>query len=381
MINTKAKADIIRRIRASKTFSKASTSSALLNYLFEASQKGIDLKEASIELDFFGKLSKGNNPRVRVNIYNLRKKLDQYYTNEGKREKWQVHIDKGQYQLSFHHKSSSTPLYKRIKPQTIVPYAIALIILIFYTLSITPPKKPAIWPPFLSNTKPCNVFIGDVFGVMGPTATGANGWNRDYSINSLEQLYDFCDENPELKDQLKPANYTYTTGMAVYSVQNIQKLFLPYKKDFNIRFTTQSSIADVKSGNSIYVGPIKNNNKFLDFFNDNNPHFAIKNSRLYFSNHTAKKDTAFALDSEGTTEEYAIVSRIPGPDNSDLFIFFSDHGIGTRSTVEYFTNKDSISTFHNKYLQSNQYFTAVFLAKGKDRTNTSLKLIMVDTFN
>ena len=76
-ISTEKKRLTLDKIRKSETFSKAPTSSSMLQYLFEETLKGTDLKEKLIEIDFFGesKNSDKSNPRVRVNIYNLRKKL------------------------------------------------------------------------------------------------------------------------------------------------------------------------------------------------------------------------------------------------------------------------------------------------------------------
>jgi len=138
----------------------------------------------------------------------------------------------------------------------------------------------------------------------------------------------------------------------------------------------QSTIADIKDGNSIYIGPLKNNNKFIHFFNEENPYFKIDGDKLLFSNHTSLQDTVLNLVSDGREADYSIVSKILGPDNSEQFIFFSNHDIGVRSTVEYFTNTDSIEDFTEKYLESKDNFTAIFLTKGVNRNNTDLELIL-----
>lgn len=379
-IPTDKKRELVAKIRKSKTFSKAPTSSAMLQYLFEETLKGTDLKEKVIEIDFFGDSENAdkNTPRVRVNIYNLRKKLLKYYENEGGKETYKIAIEKGQYLVNFELQHPKQHYFKISKLSTIIPYALLLIVLLTFTIYNLPKKAPLMWRPFLNNTnKNTTLFVGDVFGIMGTTATGNYGWNRDYSINNLEEFYQFCEDKPEIANNIEPANYPYTNGMAAVSTQKLTLLFKDYNKEFNIRFSSQNSIADIKEGNSIYIGPIKNNNKFVHFFNEENPYSKIVQDRLLFTNHPTIKDTVINLISDGSKSDYAIVSKISGPDNSEQFIFFSNHDIGVRSTVEYFTNSDSINYFTDKYLQSKTHFTAVFLSKGMSRTNTDLELIWV----
>ncbi len=376
------KQELIQKIRKSKTFAKAPTSSSLLQYLFSATLEGIHLKESIIDIEFFGTSANSDkeSPRVRVNVYNLRKKLLSYYENEGENDPWVVEIEKGQYQISFTKKYQKPKITDKLKLTNTLPYVVIIILLCLLTLHYLPHQKPAIWNNFLTKDKPTNLFIGDLFGVIGQTPTGGIGWNRDFEINSLEEFYALCERKPELKDKLKPANYTSCTGMAALSAQHFQSLFQSYKKDFSIRFCSQSSISEIKEGNAIYVGPIKNNNQFISFFNEGNPYLKISNTSLQLTNHPSIKDTVFNINLSGETLEYAIVSKIPRPDKTEHFIFFSQHDYGVSATVEYFTNTDSLVHFNDKYLSEKEYFTAVFMVKGKERTNTDLELKLVVNF-
>lgn len=70
------KQDIVLKVKQSDTFKNAPTSMALLQYLFDATSTGEQLKESIIDIEFFGSnnTSDKTTPRVRVNVYNLRKK-------------------------------------------------------------------------------------------------------------------------------------------------------------------------------------------------------------------------------------------------------------------------------------------------------------------
>ncbi len=380
MLTDDEKKEILTRLLNQPVFIKSPASSVLLQYLVNASINRIDVKEATIALDLFGEKfdTEKSNARVRVSVYHLRKKLSAYYENEGKDDSWRIVISKGQYRAEFI-RNHKTGRLLGLKDYLIYGLSALLVLIILIAVFILlPPGKPVFWKSFFSNGKPTTLFIGDSFGVMGKTETGSVGWIRDYNINDLEDFYAFCEKHPELKDQLYPANYNYTTGMAADATKLISYLFYRDGKNFAIRFSSNSSYSDIKEGNAVYVGPIKNNNKFIHFFNEGNPRFKIRNGQLIFSGDRLHAPQTFGLTLEGLDFEYAIVSRLPGPEHTEQFIFFSDHDIGVKATVEYFTDTDSLKAFCSRYLKGkNVPFTALFETRGIERTNMSLKPIVV----
>lgn len=374
------KKQLLERILKQHTFTKSPTSSVLLEYLVNAAIEEIDIKETTIGVDLLGKKfdAEKGNARIRVNMYNLRKKLDSYYDEEGKDDPWRIVIPKGQYHLEFVINKSKTTSVNR-KNYWIVGLFVALVLSWGIFLINNRNPTPTMWLAFFDNGKPTTLFIGDSYGFMGPTGLGHVGWVRDYSINNLDNLYDFLEKHPELKDSLYPANYFYTTGMAAYASKEIAGLFQKHHADFSIRFTSNSNYSDIIGENSIYAGPIKNDNKFIRFFNEENSRFKIiNNSELHYLGDAEQRDTTFQLALEGLEFEYTIVSRLEGPKQTAQFIFFSDHDIGVKATIEYFTNPDSIQAFNNRYFNGQDVpFTALFETWGIERTNTNLKAILV----
>lgn len=381
-LNNSQKQEIVTKIRKSNTLKNAPTSSALLQYLHDATLKDTVLKEGVIDIEFFGskEIEDKNNPRVRVNVYNLRKKLVAYYEEEGKNELWQLAIKKGQYKVSFIKSEVYSKPNLKINWSQVIPY-IGLLIAVGFIISFTrTPEAPKIWKNFLNSKDQSNLFIGDHFGISGNTITNGMGWTRDFNINTTNEFYKLLDEQPELREQIKPSQYSYSTRMSAITTQKLQGLYQYYEKAFDIRFSTQTSIPEIKESNAIYVGPTKNKNQFLTFFNEGNPYCEIENDTLNIRNHPTIKDSIFSLNSKTTTEEYAIVSKYPSIGNKEHFVFFSQHDIGVSATVEYFTNLDSIKQFEKSHLKGSDYFTAIFKVKGFNRTDTDLKLVEVITF-
>lgn len=378
----KEKQDIVLKIRGSKTFSNATTSSALLQYLHDATINGNNLKEGVIDMEFYGskEFVEKSNPRVRVNVYNLRKKLSAYYEEEGRSDLWKLQIDKGQYSVSFIKMQQSKIVINKLSWKLAIPYTglIGAILVIIFTN--IPPKTPVLWRSFFTNNKPINLYIGDAFGFIGNTITGRKGWSQDYGINNIEEFYTFIDKNPDLKDIIQPAKFTFATAMASISTQYLQQFFQEHHQAFSIRYSSRSSVAEISEGNSMYIGTFHNDNKFINFFNNADPYFKITSNFLILSNHPQLRDTAFNIFISGDLQEYAVVSKYPGVGDTEHFVFFSQHDIGVSATVEYFTNADSLQNFTQTYLKDKKYFTAVFNVQGQDRINTGLNLEMIATY-
>ncbi|WP_338237773.1 helix-turn-helix domain-containing protein [Persicobacter diffluens] len=385
MISTEEKLRITERIIESKTFRNAPTSSAILRFLVQANIEDRFLKEGIIDMEFFGGKPQDtkNNPRVRVNIYNLRKKLNTYYENEGAKEEWQAIIDKGQYSLKFEKKIKEDPKTKlekksfRFNHWSLLLWAVSSLVLVWYHFPAQPPK---IWKAFFDNGHSTSLYIGDAFGFTGQTISGQAAWIRDFKINSLEDYYQLIKENPQLEASTNPANYTYATRMAENATHDLSRWFANWQNDFEIKYASKSRFSDIKKDNTLYVGRLKDQRNFIYLFNEGNPHFSVKQKMIDFVNHPQLPDTTFQLIQYNPETDYALVSRMPGPNKTAQFFFFSDHDIGVMATVEFFTNPDSLESFQRKYLQGQEYFTAIFRAKGRERINLDLETLMVVGF-
>ncbi|WP_075590859.1 hypothetical protein [Labilibacter marinus] len=382
MLSEEKKLEITERIVKSDTFKNAPTSIAILRYLVQANIEERELKEGIIDIEFFGAKadSDKSNPRVRVNIYNLRNKLTKYYGAEGAGELWHLKIEKGQYSLEFekqqiNRKQISTSRYKQV-----LPYFLLVVTLAAFVFSKLPDSAPRIWKGFIKNEHNTNLFIGDAFGYGGQTISGLKGWTRDFSVNSPEEYYKMIEENPALKDMTTLADFNYSTRMAENATHHLSRFLTQWGKDFEIKYATQTSFLDIKDGNTIYVGRLKDQTNFVYLFNEANPYFKIEDMMVEFSHHPSIKDTNIVVKSDYKSSDFTIVSRFTGANNTEQFLFFSDHDIGVMATVEFFTNTDSLKAFTQMYLKDKTSFTALFKAKGKERTNLKLETIMVVPF-
>jgi hypothetical protein len=382
MLSNEKKNALCEKIVESELFQKSPKSSALLKYLVKASIAGDFLKEDIIDLEFFGDktIADKNSPRVRVNVYNLRKKLDEYYKKDGKEAEWKLLIDKGQYSVRFEKRSLEKKSFEKIKFKNVIPYLLLFALSIAFIFNNLKPEPPVLWQSFFENNKTTSLIIGDVFGIKGKTITGNEGWTRDFNINSVEDYYKFIEKNPELKENTKPANFKYMTGMGAVATQNMAKLFFDLKTNFDLRFYSNTSVEDLKNANIVYVGPHLNTNKITTLFNDFNPYFKIVGNQLTLSNHPKLSSKTYKTFFGEEDRDFSVISKFKGPNNNVCFIFMSNHDIGVKAAIENFTNKDFLKKFNDEQMAGKENFTAIYETYGNDRTNLGFKRMLVVPF-
>ena len=383
MLSNEKKIELTEIILQSKVFQKSPKSSALLRYLVKATIEGTFLKEDVIDFEFFGEKSNfdRNNPRVRVNMYNLRKKIDKYYQTEGKHSHWKLIIEKGQYHVHFENQTKNNTYFKKKYFLKAIPHIGLLIVSTCFLLKLYVKNYPEIWSDFFTNKKETTLIIGDVFGIAGKTITGSGGWTRSYNINNIHQYLELISKKPELEKTTSPSDYSYSSSMGVIASHCLTNLFTKYEKSFDIRFSSSISVEDIKRTNIIYAGPLKNENTFISLFNDSNSNFKITGNKITYIDPVSQKNKFFWLDiGNRGNKDLAIVSKFSGPLNNEVFLFFSNHDLGVKATVEKFTNLDSLKIFNKKHNIGNQNFTAVFVAEGKERTNLKLETLKVIPF-
>ncbi|GGZ38580.1 hypothetical protein GCM10007049_34670 [Echinicola pacifica] len=379
MLSQEKKNSIIEKIIASNSLKNAPTSIALLRYLAQAYRENRDLKESIIDLEFFGgdPVSSKSNPRVRVNIYNLRKRLQAYYEEDGAQDSWKIIIKKGQYGLSFEKTSSKSRFLLPAISIRIFPYLLSAILLGLLIYQGIPNTNPKIWKGFFENNQPTHLYIGDAFGYGGKTISGNEGWTRDFEVNNVEEYYNLVKQDPQLQHTTHSSTFYYSTRMAEYSTYYLSKLFTRHEQDFDIKYATQSTFADFKSGNTIYVGRMKDQKDFIYLFNEANPYVQIHQDRLQLKGHPQLMDSTIIINSTTMERDFTIVAHLPGPYHSEQFYFFSNHDIGVMAAMEFFTNLDSLERFAQKKLTNSPYFTALYMAEGQGRINLKLEEILI----
>lgn len=372
--------DAFERIKSSKLFKRSVLHESILRYLIDQAIEGNDVKEQTIGVDVLNENydTDQKNSKVRVYVYNLRKKLGEYYASTGKNENLIFHIEKGQYNLTI--KENLIKNKKASKPTNInisISIKSALIFLGILILALMAffifkkDRNTYVWESMLSkNNTLCIVADQYVVGVKG------KGKFSIYSeINTNAQLSEFNKEHPEA--DLKQSWFTMTTKMAPYGVHYLDQWFGKFNSSFEIQLESDTQFSDYIKSNIVYIGQSKTMVTSKSIF--------LKNSKMF-----EMMPDGFIYEKDGEIKkfqskikkvdykEFAMVSYQKLDNGNDTFFFVSNHDIGVLATLKMFTSEEKMRVFFKDFPNNKTEFNALFRVDGLQRNDMNCELVALE---
>ena len=342
----------------------------LLRYLAEHSldHPGVALKEYQIATEVLGR-SAGFDPQsdstVRVQAGRLRVKLAEYYAHEGTEDLIVVEIPKGSYALTFHVRPSKAGVQPAISPiadagekreepgRAIRGWAITVLILsvlLAATLSTivsllwqrartpvaasqaVPAAYQIFWSPFVTGPQqPWIIFSNGSF--VGRPETGMRYFNPK------------ADSRAFILDH-------YTGVGEVLAIHQLDHLFSLLNRPVGVKRGALFSLDDARNTDLIFVGSPSENLTLLDIPGtrefifqrlDSGPR---KGDLGVLNVHPLPGEPKIFLATpanQPTTEDYAVVSLLPGLDPSrSILILAGNSTFGTQAAVEYVCRETSL---------------------------------------
>jgi hypothetical protein len=383
----------------------------LLRYLAEHSldHPGTALKEYQIATEVLGRPA-GFDPQsdstVRVQAGRLRVKLAEYYAQQGANDPILVEIPKGSYALSFQLRPSKAefdPGPVRIQqPQKGEPvspsnrgWAIAVIVLsvllassfitsaillsrtrtLLITGSTAPAELQLFWARFVSSPQPPWVIFSNG-SFVGRPETGMRYFNAT------------ADRRSFILDH-------YTGVGEVLAIHQLDRAFELLNRPLRVKRGALFSLDDAKNNDLIFVGSPSENltlgdipgtEEFVFRWLDSGPR---KGDLAVVNVHPERGEQAFFVGTpanQPTTEDYAIVSLLPGLDPSrSILILAGATTFGTQAAVEYVCREDDVKTLLKRLNVSNptdlKPFEAVLHVRIAHGVPVTTDLIAVRTRN
>jgi hypothetical protein len=342
----------------------------LLRYLAEHSldHPGIALKEYQIATEVLGRPA-GFDPQsdstVRVQAGRLRVKLAEYYAHEGPDDPILVEIPKGSYALAFHLRGAKAGVQasppavlqsaakkeeaQRFTRGWVISVAV-FSVLLAASLSTTaillsqrmhmqpatsqaaPAAYQILWNRFLTGPQqPWVIFSNGSF--VGRPETGMRYFNptSDTSAFILDH---------------------YTGVGEVLAIHELDHVFALLNRPIRVKRGALFSLDDAKNNDLIFVGSPSENLTLLDIPGTQEFVFWRLNSGprkgdlAVLNVHPLPGEPKTFLGTpanQPTTEDYAVVSLLPGLDPSrSILILAGDTTFGTQAAVEYVTREASI---------------------------------------
>jgi len=365
----------------------------LLEYLVKSSLSGVIPKEITIAFDVFNieyVHSSKSDSNIRVYVYNLRKKLELYYAEEGKDDHLRFVISKGAYKVNFVHNKNqfwiSTLKWKLLFGLTIavILFNILFGVYKYYLKTDQEFGSNYVWKDILKSNLPVMIIVGDYYLVRDTSFSDRVRYIRDSRINSDADFAEFRDAFPTENVNSVKINHSLFGKFAPYCINDLSNFFASNNKKVEIIMASDFQWHDINDKNIIYVGSFKSLGVLNNLLNNSNFRFNVFPNELEFR--SVKTDSVFhyhSFDSNANNaleSDYAVVTKFPLTNETNILFFISTRDIGLTSMVNYFTNEESLGRFENEYLKSfkNPFFESCFKIMGLQRTAKSIELLHVN---
>jgi hypothetical protein len=348
----------VDRILRSEGLRNAEGLRRLFAYLAEKSLTGAatQLKEYCVGVDVFGKpedYDPQRDPSVRIQAGKLRQKLEEYYLKEGQNDPVFIEFPKGHFQLQFHRRTREAPAaaprwkWKTVALVLAAGWAITLgAFLLPRTFGPGPltPEQRAVWSPLLDEDQPLVLCLGTPLFIKTE-----RGFFRSPQINRWEE----ADESAPL-DWLKAdlasgkamGVHIYTGFGDALAALEIARLVSAAGGSFVVRRSAALNWDELVNANIVFLGPPKYTPRIneipvqMDFVMDRRE---IRNLRPK-PGEPASFQGSWPNDSPYVTEDYALISRIPGLHGRGRYLILSASSTeGTAAAALYVTDPKFVS--------------------------------------
>lgn len=393
----------IDNILHSRDFKDSPVYSNLLKYLVQSAESSQVPKETTIAIEVFGRDTDFNSNKdatVRYHIHMLRKKLDGYYKNEGKRDKIRLVIPKGHYEIKFVQENNIGSQSERwfaifLKHWKTALFLILLFSNLYWILRLDRAERnrqsetladrgDKIWGSFFNNDLPLSIIIGDVF-LLDEYSDEYRRYRQvqDWEIYSEGDLNDFLIHYPNAN--LRKSEITGIPFGGVQNLMDILPVIYQFQNNVTLRLSSVLSLEEIRNQNVIYIGEFSNL-RMLDKMISKTPirYRYRPDERLFIVNETGDTVQTFVRieapyeQKDKYNVDYSVLVKIPGFTHENL-MFIVGFGYGGRlERTELLGDLQLRTAFIDEIHRVNrsvpEYFIAVFEVRSIERTGFSDEL-------
>jgi len=400
MIDHTTKQDLLEKILESKEFCGSKIYKSYLTYLVEATEEGKELKETTIAMEAFGKdahFNPAEDTIVRSHTYNLRKKLETYYYDEGKNDKYRLEIPKGHYEAVFLPSEKRGPTYTGVidfirKRYRLVLIAVLLVFagyLSYKTWMLEQSLKDykiideadPLWSDYLQSELPILIAVGDHFFFDEHDSK----YNdviaiRHGKINSMEDFEELRALYPDI--QLEPTAEPYFPYHSIWSLPPILSILHSANKKPILRKSSALSPQMLDEYNMIFLGSIKTMYILRHTLEKSNFRFQISPHKVFYTTPDSNSAQSFntSLHSAGPNDDLVLAVKLPGPKDNFIFVIASFHSLGAPEIATYLTESSTRLYLENllreKYGEVPKYFEILFRVTGIDKTAYNTEILV-----
>lgn len=378
---------LVQRILSSSYLTKSARLSEMFLYLSNRvlDDCAEDIHEQEVGRNVFGRSADYDTMAdniVRVQVSMLRKRIDQYFANEGRHEPLIIDIPKGNYAPEFRKRPPAPapvavppPADAQTAPEAgivpkprrwiwLVPVAPAILFCCTTTfmfvrnraleradtrVSLTQPALQRFWSQIFVPGKTTEVVLDDAAVGMYQEITGrqiqlSNYFDRSYRTSGSQM--DKNDPNQVLEDLLLLRRESSFENVAL--LPDLIRLASSLGATADIRFARGVSFRDLKSSNLILLGNGYSNPWIQPFEKHLSVQWAYdRASDSWYPVDTAGANRKQYLASAGTHNSYATVALLPNLDgNGHVLIVSGTGGSAISAALAFLSDEHSMEQLH-----------------------------------
>lgn len=372
---------LVQRIAKSRQFEKSARMREFLFYICDRFLHGrpSDINEQLIGHRVFGRrvdYNPSDDNIVRVEARNLRKRLEDYFANEGNKEPVVVLVPRGGYVPVFQERSLAAIAPAVEAPPAVLPAGVqvsptgvkrtaAIPILSFALLLVAAAcvglwvqnqrlqktdgsaQRPAIWKQLFTRDRPTFVVIADSALALMQDVTGASVTLDDYINGKFPARLAQARENSEIDRIVATlARRQYTSIADAYLSSRILQQNPEFADRTGVRFARNLGIRDFNNNNVILLGSARAN-PWVELF-DKHLNFRIEydpQTRLpFFRNKSPGSGEQPAYRNGGldgkSVESYGVVAFVPNLNRTGSVLIIAGTNMeGTEAAGELLINE------------------------------------------
>lgn len=258
------------RLRESGALGASGRLRELFDFLADRGHAAEAASQAEIGETVFGQDSAADDDAtVRVYIHRLRKRLDEFYAEQGESENGRLTIPAGIYALRLAQadvaEPASLPPSRRRLPR---PALLALFALVALTASFLVGRLAGgsadaaainpIWEPILDSERPVVLVVGDyyIFGEIDPVQPEQGRLIRDFSINSPTDLARAQQWQPDRYGNAEDVGLNYLPLSSAYALREIMPILARHDAPVDLIAASEFDSGEFRSFNIVYIGLI-----------------------------------------------------------------------------------------------------------------------------
>jgi hypothetical protein len=268
-ISAAARREAVQKVLASATLHKSARLRDLLLYLADRSLEDTDasIPEQEIGIAVFGRkdYDASQDNLVRVQVTHLRRKLEQYFADEGVGDSVVFELPRGSYALRFHRRGTvpARPGIRRLKPVLLTAVCgFALIALGWFARGLTidtQSKQPTVhkfWTQFFGNGLDTHIVLADanaqVFQDFVKESLGLRQYGRS---NLMQRMVEERYQDPEIRRLiLRQAGKYFVTFPDAAASRRIEALGLTDHARVKYRFARSFNVDHLMTDNAVLLG-------------------------------------------------------------------------------------------------------------------------------